>query len=79
MTLAGDWRDWRLSSATEVLRPELPWEGGDLPPAASAPGSVDGPVNALRDPCVFEDGGRAYLLYAAAGESAIGLAALSGI
>ncbi len=74
-----DWRDWRLSQATEILRPEHPWEGGDLPPVPSKPGAVNGPVNALRDPCVFEDGARSYLLYAGAGESGIGLAALTGL
>jgi hypothetical protein len=77
--LARDWRGWRLSEPTEVLRPELPWEGSDLALEASRPGAVDGPVNALRDPCVFEDGGRTYLLYAGGGESAIGLAELSGL
>jgi hypothetical protein len=45
----------------------------------STPGAVNGPVNALRDPCVFEDRGRRYLLYAGAGESAIGLAELTGL
>ena len=79
LALAGDWRDWRPSEPTEVLRPELPWEGAELRPAASAPGVVDGPVNALRDPGIFENGGRVYLLYAGAGESAIGLAELSGL
>ena len=79
LPLAGDWRDWRLSSATEILRPERPWEGGDLPPAASEPGSVHGRVNAQRDPCIFEDEGRTYVLYAGGGESAIGLTELSGI
>jgi len=79
LALTGDWRDWRLSATTEILRPELPWDGGDLPPAASEPGSVHGLVNALRDPCVFEEGERTYLLYAGGGESAIGLAELTGL
>ncbi len=79
LALAGDWRDWRLCEPREILRPELPWEGADLAPEASKPGAVEGRVNALRDPGVFEDGGRTYLLYAGAGESAIGLAELSGL
>ena len=42
-------------------------------------GAVDRPVHALRDPCVFEDAdGKTYLLYCGAGESGIGIAALSG-
>ena len=79
LSLTGDWADWRLSEATEILRPELAWEGAELPVEASRPGAVEGPVNALRDPCVFEDDGRVYLLYAGAGESALGLAELSGL
>ena len=79
MELTGDWLDWRLGPAKEILRPELPWEGAELPVDASKPGAVEGPVNALRDPGVFEDDGRVYLLYAGAGESAIGLAELSGL
>ena len=42
-------------------------------------GASDAPANQLRDPCVFEEGGRTWLLYAAAGEAAIGLAELEGL
>ena len=79
LALAGDWHDWRLSRERELLKPELPWEGSDLAPEPSRPGAVSGPVNALRDPCVFEDRGRSYLLYAGAGESGIGLTELTGL
>jgi len=77
--LAKDWRDWRLSAPTEVLRPERRWEGGDLPLKPSVAGAAEAPVNELRDPCLFEDGGRVFLLYSGAGEGAIGIAELSGI
>jgi hypothetical protein len=77
--LTGDWRDWRLSEPVEILRPALSWEGANLPCAASLPGAAETPVNALRDPCVFEDGANFYLFYAGAGESAIGIAALDGL
>ena len=33
-----------------------------------------GQVNQLRDPAIFEDNGRVYLLYAVAGESGIAIA-----
>jgi hypothetical protein len=79
MDLAGDWRDWRLSEPAEILRPERPWEGGDLPLEPSVFGAVDGPVNQLRDPSVFEDGGRVFLFYGGAGETCIGLAELHGL
>jgi hypothetical protein len=37
-------------------------------------GSIDVPVNQLRDPTIFEEDGRVYLLYTVAGERGIGLA-----
>jgi hypothetical protein len=77
--LARDWRDWHLSAPADILRPELAWEGADLPRVPSAPGAAEAPVNALRDPCVFEDGSDLYLLYSGAGETAIGIAALTGL
>lgn len=79
LDLAGDWRSWRLADTRMLLRPELPWEGAGLPPIPSRRGAIDGPVNQLRDPCIFEDGGRTYLLYSGAGEHGIGLAELDGL
>lgn len=72
--LDGDWGRWRASEPVEVLRPERAWEGADLPVAPSIRGAADEPVNQLRDPALFEDGGRTFLFYAVAGESGIGLA-----
>jgi hypothetical protein len=72
--LTGDWSSWSESAPVEVLRPELPWEGADLPVEPSRRGSVDVPVNQLRDPAVFEEDGRIYLLYAVAGERGIAIA-----
>ena len=60
----------------EVLRPEHAWEGADKPLARSFRSSVNVPVNQLRDPAIFQEDGRVYLLYAAAGESGIGIAEL---
>ena len=39
-------------------------------------GSIDVPMNQLRDPAIFQEDGRVYLLYAVAvaGEGGIGLA-----
>ncbi|HSI56754.1 MAG TPA: hypothetical protein VLA16_04305 [Ideonella sp.] len=74
--LRPDWRDWAAGPVSTVLSPELAWEGGALGPTASARGPVFEPACQLRDPAVFEEDGRLYLLYAAAGEQAIGLAAL---
>ncbi len=55
-----------------MLRPELPWEGAGLPVEPSRGGAI--PVNQLRDPAIFEEDGRIYLLYTVAGERGIALA-----
>lgn len=65
---------WRARGVTEVLRPEKPWEGADLPLAYSRGGISLKRVNELRDPAVFRDGSRAWLIYTVAGENGLGLA-----
>ena len=72
--LSGDWRDWKATGRVEVLRPERPWEGADLPVEPSRGGAINVPVNQLRDPAIFEEDGRVYFLYAVAGERGIALA-----
>ncbi|MDE2486324.1 MAG: hypothetical protein KGO51_02915, partial [Alphaproteobacteria bacterium] len=74
--LQGDWSGWRASGPVEVLRPERDWEGAGLPLEPSWRSAIAHPVNQLRDPCVFEDAGRTYLLYAVQGEHGIGIAEL---
>ena len=75
--ISGDWRGWKASDPVDVLRPERPWEGANQPPGPSYRSGIDMPVNQLRDPAIFEDRGRTYLLYAVAGERGIGLAELT--
>lgn len=77
INLEQDWHAWKLEKQHEVLTPELEWEGASQPVTPSAPGAVDHPVNQLRDPCIFEDSGKTYLLYSACGEAAIGIAELT--
>jgi hypothetical protein len=72
--LSGDWRTWRESAPIEVLRPERDWEGADAPLVPSVRSVAYGHVNQLRDPAIFEEGGRVFLLYAVAGESGIAIA-----
>lgn len=72
--LSGDWQTWTASVPIEVLRPQETWEGADLPVEPSRGGSIDIPVNQVRDPAIFEEAGRIYLLYAVAGERGIALA-----
>ena len=72
--LSGDWQGWKDSTPIEVLRPEHVWEGADAPRIASVRSTAYGHVNQLRDPAIFEEDGRVYLLYAVAGESGIAIA-----
>jgi hypothetical protein len=72
--LGPDWAQWKPSPAEEVLAPLGKWEGADLPLTAGTIGAVDKPIRALRDPAVFEEGGKVYLVYAIAGESGLAIA-----
>ena len=49
----------------------------DLRLEPSGFGAAEGAVNQLRDPAIYEEDGRIYLLYAIAGESGIAIAELS--
>jgi len=73
MDLTGDWQMWKASVPVEMLRPREPYECPNLPLAPSAPGEIEGPAQQLRDPAVFEEGGRVFLFYSICGEQ--GLAA----
>lgn len=72
--LHDDWMDWQASDAVEVLRPERPWEGANAPLEPSIRSVAYGVVNQLRDPAIYVEGERAFLLYAVAGESGIAIA-----
>jgi hypothetical protein len=72
--LRGDWLHWTPTPPITVLTPEEKWEGADLPIRPSERGPAIGRVNAVRDPAIYVEDGRVYLLYAVAGESGIGIA-----
>ena len=72
-----DWIEWRLGETVEVHRAQRHWEGADLPAEASRYGAIMQPVNQLRDPAIFEEDGRIYLLYAIAGEQGIAIGELT--
>jgi hypothetical protein len=74
--LTSDWTKWRASDPEDVLRPELEYEGGRLPLKPSETSLASGPVRELRDPAIFREGGRTYLLYSIAGESGLAIAEL---
>lgn len=69
-----NWMAWQASAPTEALRPEHAWEGSHEPIAASIRGAINIPVHQLRDPAIFEEDGRVFLLYTVAGESGIAIA-----
>ena len=71
-----DWRSWTLDSSEEVHRARRDWEGADLPADASNYGGIMRRVNQLRDPAIYEEDGRIYLLYAIAGEQGIAIGEL---
>jgi len=72
----GDWRDWQPSQRLVLLQPEQPWEGADLPVRASVSGWAPEPLHELRDPAVYEEHGRAWLVYSIAGEAGLAMAEL---
>jgi hypothetical protein len=69
--LRPDWTEWTASAPVEVLRPERPYEGADVPLASSRGGMSAGRENALRDPGVLDDGDRIFVYYSVAGENGI--------
>jgi hypothetical protein len=74
--LSGDWKSWRTGEPIDVLYPELDWEGADLPLRPSVRDAINVRVRQLRDPGIYEEDGRTWLLYAVAGESGIAIAEL---
>ena len=72
--LSGDWATWIPNAPTSVLAPEEPWEGADLPIEASVQRPGDRARAPTRDPAIFIENDRVWLLYAVAGESGIAIA-----
>jgi hypothetical protein len=75
--LKPDWLSWQTTDPQTVLQPETDYEGGNLPLEPSERGFIEIPVRQLRDPCIYEEDGRTYLIYAAAGESALAIAEIN--
>lgn len=71
MVLTGNWKEWQPSEPVELLRPETEIEGGNLPLCPSYFEAVHEPVNELRDPAIYEENEKLYLLYTGAGETNI--------
>lgn len=72
--LRPDWQTWRPTPPELVLQPEMEYEGAGLTLEASRRGRARARVRQLRDPAIYQEDGRTYLLYAVAGESGIAIA-----
>lgn len=79
IALDGDWSSWKASPPVEVLAPHEPYECPNLPVVPSKPGESEGPENALRDPALFEEGGKVTLFYSVCGEQGIGAADVTAL
>ena len=79
LNTADDWQQWRFTETCEIHRAQKPWEGADMVPRASQYGGCMQRVNQLRDPAIFEDAGKIYLLYAIAGEQGIAIGELRNL
>ena len=77
INLKGGFESLQINHLQSVLKPELEWEGATEPLEPSVRSVAYGRVNQLRDPCIFVEDGRVFLLYAGGGESAIGIAELN--
>ncbi len=76
VNLTKDWYKWITSKPITVIEPELHYEGVDLPLQASSMGAADEPLRQLRDPAIYAEGEKLYLLYSVAGEKGIAIAQL---
>jgi hypothetical protein len=70
------WQQWKFTETCEIHRAQKTWEGADMVPRASQYGGCMQRVNQLRDPAIFEDAGKIYLLYTVAGEQGIAIGEL---
>jgi hypothetical protein len=74
--LTKDWKQWAPSPPQILLEPEKDYEGVKEPLVPSRNGAIAGPVRQLRDPAIFHENGKRYLLYAVAGEHGIAIGEL---
>ena len=68
---------WELKNQDMLIKPTTDMEGAGLPMSPSTTGGVNHRVNQLRDPCVFVEGDKKYLLYTIAGEMGIAIGELN--
>jgi hypothetical protein len=72
--LRPDWTEWKGTSPVEILRTETNYEGVDQPIETSNGGASHDPVHQVRDPYIYTEDNRKYLVYSVAGEKGLGIA-----
>lgn len=72
--LKDDWNTWTPSEPQTILEPMFDYEGINEPLKKSLVGISTEPVRELRDPAIFEEKGKTYLLYSVSGELGIAIA-----
>lgn len=77
--LTEDWTSWRASPSSLILEPEQDYEGVDLPIQPLQKGKAQGRLRQLRDPVIYQEDNKSYLLYSISGESGIAIAELKSI
>jgi hypothetical protein len=76
--LTPDWMQWKEERPVTILTPQTEYEGAELPLARSVRGAATG-RRELRDPALYHEAGKWYLLYSVAGESGIAIAELTKV
>lgn len=69
-----DWHKWRFTEPVTVLTPEKDYEGAGEQSAESQFGATYNFSHQLRDPAIYEEDGRVFLIYSTAGEWALAIA-----
>lgn len=71
--MAGPASAWHARGTMEVRRPQLEWEGAEVALEHSQGGKSRQLENSLRDPAIFHEDGKTWLVYSVAGEHGIGI------
>jgi hypothetical protein len=71
--LTDDWNSWEPSEPETILESMFDYEGANQPLIKSKKGASKTPGRQLRDPAIFEDNGKTYLLYSIAAELGIAI------
>ncbi|MDB5257737.1 MAG: hypothetical protein JWM14_2432 [Chitinophagaceae bacterium] len=74
--LTNDWNNWKPTAPVTIAEPQTKDEGVDQPLTKSSPGLYYGKVRELRDPAVFVENDKWYVLYSISGESGISIGEL---